>query len=224
MAPEISRRRLLALGSGALGGAAAGSLMPPSLRAALAAEPSSGGVRAVRHVVILMQENRSFDHCFGTLRGVRGFGDRNAVELPTGRPVHEQPAPGGGTVLPFPVRDAAEAQRKDLQFIGDLDHSWGGGARAWHQGWMDGWVSAKTAATMAYYDRRDLPLVRHRGDRRRKGAGAGLPAPADGPHRERPGQRLRVTSGPAVVPRRGDPRPGRPARAAVPGLTGMPCE
>ncbi|MEU0084307.1 phosphocholine-specific phospholipase C [Streptomyces sp. NPDC006274] len=158
MSPEISRRRVLALGTGAVGAATAGSLLPPSLRAALAAAPPSGGLRAVRHVVILMQENRSFDHYFGTLRGVRGFGDRNAVELPTGRPVHEQPAPGGGTVLPFPVRDAAEAQRKDLQYIGDLDHSWGGGARAWREGWMDGWVSAKTAATMAYYDRRDLPL------------------------------------------------------------------
>ncbi|MFD5099380.1 phosphocholine-specific phospholipase C [Streptomyces albidochromogenes] len=157
MSPDISRRRMLALGTGAVGAAAAGSLLPPSLRAAMAAEPPSGGLKAVRHVVVLMQENRSFDHYFGTLRGVRGFGDRNAVELPSGRPVFEQPGPLR-SVLPFPVRDAAEAQKKDLQYIGDLDHSWGGGAKAWNQGWMDGWVSAKTAATMAYYDRRDLPL------------------------------------------------------------------
>ncbi|MFF3338493.1 phosphocholine-specific phospholipase C [Streptomyces flavidovirens] len=157
MSPDISRRRMLALGGGAVGAAAAGSLLPPSLRTAIAAEPPSGGLGAVKHVVVLMQENRSFDHYFGTLRGVRGFGDRNAVELPSGKPVFEQPAPSR-TVLPFPVRDAAEAQKKDLQYIGDLDHSWGGGAKAWNQGWMDGWVSAKTAATMAYYDRRDLPL------------------------------------------------------------------
>lgn len=174
MATDMSRRRLFALGGGAVGAAAAGSVLPPSLRAALAAEAPAGGLDAVRHVVVLMQENRSFDHYFGTLRGVRGFGDRNAVELPTGRPVFAQPstgpstAPGtaptaraagdDGTVLPFPVRDAAEAQRKDLQYIGDLDHSWNGGAKAWNNGWMDGWVSAKTAATMAYYDRADLPL------------------------------------------------------------------
>ncbi|MBT2524150.1 phospholipase C, phosphocholine-specific [Streptomyces sp. ISL-99] len=157
MSPDISRRRMLALGGGAIGAAAAGSLLPPSLRTAIAAELPSGGLGAVKHVVVLMQENRSFDHYFGTLRGVRGFGDRNAVELPSGKPVFEQPAPSR-TVLPFPVRDAAEAQKKDLQYIGDLDHSWGGGAKAWNQGWMDGWVSAKTAATMAYYDRRDLPL------------------------------------------------------------------
>ncbi|WOX21927.1 phosphocholine-specific phospholipase C [Streptomyces solicathayae] len=158
MSPEISRRRLLALGGGALGAAAAGSMLPPSLQAAMAAEPPAGGLSAVRHVVILMQENRSFDHYFGTLRGVRGFSDRNAIELPSGKPVFEQPAALGRTVLPFPVRGAAETQAKDLQYIGDLDHSWGGGAKAWHGGWMDGWVTAKTAATMAYYDRQDIPL------------------------------------------------------------------
>ncbi|WP_137993199.1 phosphocholine-specific phospholipase C [Streptomyces vilmorinianum] len=155
---QMSRRRLLALGGGALGAAAAGSLLPPSLREAIAAGPPAGGMSAVKHVVILMQENRSFDHYFGTLRGVRGFGDRNAIELPSGKPVFEQPAALGRTVLPFPIRGAAETQQKDLQYIGDLDHSWSGGGKAWRGGWMDGWVSAKTAATMAYYDRQDLPL------------------------------------------------------------------
>ncbi|MEU6079725.1 phosphocholine-specific phospholipase C [Streptomyces sp. NPDC047108] len=159
MATDISRRRLLALGAGTAGAAAAGSLLPPSLQAALAAEPPPGGMDAIRHVVILMQENRSFDHYFGTLRGVRGFGDRNAITLPHGRPVFEQPGLLGlGHVLPFPVRDAAEAQKKDLQYIGDLDHSWDGGAVAWNNGWSDRWVTAKSAATMAYYDRRDVPL------------------------------------------------------------------
>ena len=159
MATDLTRRRLFAIGGGALGVAAAGSLLPPSLQAAIAAEkPASGGLRAIKHVVVLMQENRSFDHYFGTLRGVRGFGDRNAIELPGGKPVFEQPSGPLKSVLPFPVRDAAAAQQKDLQYIGDLDHSWDGGHKAWGQGWMNGWVTAKTGATMAYYDRRDLPL------------------------------------------------------------------
>lgn len=81
-----------------------------------------------------MQENRSFDHYFGMLRGVRGFGDRNAVELPSGKPVFEQPALPGTSVLPFPVRGAAETQKKDLQYIGALDHSWSGGGTAWAGG------------------------------------------------------------------------------------------
>ncbi|MFB8025732.1 MULTISPECIES: phosphocholine-specific phospholipase C [unclassified Streptomyces] len=163
MTTDMSRRRLFALGGGALGAAAAGSFLPPSLQAAIAAQPAGGktgggGIDAVEHVVILMQENRSFDHYFGTLRGVRGFADRNAVELPSGGSVFQQPGPAGTTVLPFPVREAAEAQKKDLQYIGALDHSWSGGAKAWAGGWMDGWITAKSAATMAYYDRRDIPL------------------------------------------------------------------
>ncbi|MFE6777411.1 phosphocholine-specific phospholipase C [Streptomyces sp. NPDC057702] len=163
MASEISRRRALALGAGGAGLAAAGSLLPPSLQEALAAQGAErhrgDGLHDIRHVVVLMQENRSFDHYFGMLRGVRGFGDRNAIELPRGGNVFEQPgALGVGTVLPFGVRGAAAAQRKELQYIGDLDHSWQGGAKAWHDGWMDRWVTAKTAATMAYYDRSDIPL------------------------------------------------------------------
>ncbi|MGA4839443.1 phosphocholine-specific phospholipase C [Streptomyces sp. G45] len=149
----------MAIGGGAVGAAAVGSFLPPSLQEAVAAghAPPAGGLGAIDHVVILMQENRSFDHYFGTLRGVRGFSDRNAIQLPSGKSVFEQPGPLR-TVLPFPVREAAAAQQKDLQYIGALDHSWTGGARAWRDGWMDGWITAKTAATMAYYTREDIPL------------------------------------------------------------------
>ncbi|MEU8998623.1 phosphocholine-specific phospholipase C [Streptomyces caniferus] len=164
MASGISRRRLLGVGAATAGAAAAGSLLPPSLRQALAADaarPARGGngLADLRHVVVLMQENRSFDHYFGTLRGVRGYADRNAVHLPGGRSVFEQPGLLGlGTVLPFPVRGAAAAQHKDLQYIGALDHGWDGGSRAWNGGWMNNWVNAKSPATMAYYTRQDVPL------------------------------------------------------------------
>ncbi|MEU7179573.1 MULTISPECIES: phosphocholine-specific phospholipase C [Streptomyces] len=164
MAPEVSRRRVLAVGAAAAGVAATGSLLPPSLQQAMAAEAArpahgKGGLRDIRHVVVLMQENRSFDHYFGMLRGVRGYADRNAVELPGGKSVYEQPGPlGVGTVLPFSVREAAAAQKKDLQYIGALDHGWDGGSKAWNGGWMNNWVTAKTAATMAHYDRQDVPL------------------------------------------------------------------
>ncbi|WP_344534489.1 phosphocholine-specific phospholipase C [Streptomyces albiaxialis] len=165
----MSRRRVLgtlaAGAAGAAGAAAAGSLLPPSLQSAIAAQagqagrPGKGGLGEIRHVVILMQENRSFDHYFGTLRGVRGYADRNAVRLPTGKSVFEQPgALGAGTVLPFSVREAAAAQKQEAQYISDLDHGWEGGSSAWHKGWMDNWVTAKTASTMAHYDRKDIPL------------------------------------------------------------------
>ena len=51
---------------------------------AVPAHSRTRSIEDVEHIVFLMQENRSFDHYFGTLRGVRGFGDPRAVRLPSG--------------------------------------------------------------------------------------------------------------------------------------------
>ena len=82
--PNIpNRRQFLRLAAHWAGGAAPQPALPPSIRDALAipAAKASGTIQDVKHIVILMQENRSFDHYFGTLRGVRGFGDRHPVPL-----------------------------------------------------------------------------------------------------------------------------------------------
>jgi phospholipase C len=77
----------------ALGSATAAAAFPRSITKALsiAANRKAGSIADVEHIVILMQENRSFDHYFGTLSGVRGFGDPRAVSLPSGNPVWYQP-------------------------------------------------------------------------------------------------------------------------------------
>lgn len=64
---------------GLLGAAGAAGVAPFIGRAG--ASPRRGRLEDVEHVVILMQENRSFDHYFGTMAGVRGFGDRTALRL-----------------------------------------------------------------------------------------------------------------------------------------------
>ncbi|HEY0463076.1 MAG TPA: alkaline phosphatase family protein, partial [Polyangiaceae bacterium] len=66
------RKFVKMLGAGALAAA-----LPQSIKRALAlpANNRQGSIEDIEHIVILMQENRSFDHYFGTLRGVRGFGD-----------------------------------------------------------------------------------------------------------------------------------------------------
>ena len=76
--------------------------LPQDLDKALAipAHNRSGTIEDVEHVVFLMQENRSFDHYFGTLRGVRGFADPHPVTLPSGRSVWHQPN-GAADLLPF---------------------------------------------------------------------------------------------------------------------------
>src|SRR3954452_5016215 len=143
---NVSRRRFLQLGAGAT----AASVLTPSITRALAIEGNhrTRSIRDVEHVVVLMQENRSFDHYFGTLRGVRGYGDPHPVTLPTGKDVFHQPD-GAGEVLPFhpAVEDAG------LAFLKDLDHGWEGGHEALNSGLYDRWIPAKSPATMAYLDR-----------------------------------------------------------------------
>src|SRR3954468_3258869 len=141
--PDINRRRFLQLA----GASAAFAAMANSIEqaAAIPAHRRFGDIKDVEHIVVLMQENRSFDHYFGSMRGVRGFGDPRPVTLPSGKPVWHQ-ADGTREVLPF----RPEADNLGLQFIQDLNHDWAGGHQAFNKGRYDQWVPAKTATTMAY--------------------------------------------------------------------------
>jgi phospholipase C len=148
---ELNRRRFLQLA----GGTATFSLLPNSIAraAAIPAHRRSGTIRDVEHIVVLMQENRSFDHYFGALRGVRGFGDPHPVVLPSGKTVWHQ-SDGTKDVLPF----RPEAANLGMQFLQDLNHDWNGGHKAWNNGKYDQWIPAKTATTMAYLTREDIPF------------------------------------------------------------------
>ena len=144
------RTFLQLLGAGAFAGA-----FNASIKRALAipAHHRTGTIADVEHIVFLMQENRSFDHYFGTLRGVRGFGDPRAVRLPSGDPVWNQPA-GASPVLPF----HPTAPELGLQFLEDLPHDWRTTHEAWNGGKYDAWVPSKGASTMAYLVRDDIPF------------------------------------------------------------------
>ena len=147
----FDRRQVLKLiGASGLGGA-----LPGSIANALAvpAHHRTGTIEDVEHIVILMQENRSFDHLFGTLRGVRGFSDPRAVTLPSGKPVWYQPT-ATGTLLPFrpPVTDVGQT------FLPDPPHGWNDTHAAWNGGRCDQWVPNKGAVTMTYHTRRDIPF------------------------------------------------------------------
>jgi phospholipase C len=158
--PGVTRRRFLqytALGTAAAaavgigGGPAAASVAGRSAARAL---PNgwSGTIADLKHVVILMQENRSFDHYFGTLRGVRGFGDKQILTYPNGNNIFQQPDAARtdlGYLLPYNLTD---------QVDGDLDHSWDGDHEAWNGGLWNNWVPAKTEETMGYFTRNEIPF------------------------------------------------------------------
>lgn len=148
---ELNRRRFMQLA----GGTAALTMLSDSIAraAAIPAQGSTGSIQDVEHVVVLMQENRSFDHYFGSLSGVRGFGDPRPVTLPSGKSVWHQEG-GGKEVLPF----RPKADNLGLQFIQDLNHDWAGGHKAFNNGKYDQWVPAKTSTTMAYLTREDIPF------------------------------------------------------------------
>src|SRR4051812_11943849 len=150
--PEINRRRFLQLA----GASAAFAAMANSIEqaAAIPAHRRSGDIQDVEHIVVLMQENRSFDHYFGTLNGVRGFGDPRPVTMPSGKPTFYQRNAAGQEILPF----RPEADKLRLQFIQDLAHSWSGAHAAFNGGKYDQWIPAKSSAAMAYLTRADIPF------------------------------------------------------------------
>ena len=110
----LTRRRLLK-GAAGMASAAAATLMPPNVRRMLAQQqPQHSSLGAIKHVVILMQENRSFDHYFGTLAGVRGFDDPDALKLPNQQSVFYQPDAENpkGYLLPFHLDTHASSAQK----------------------------------------------------------------------------------------------------------------
>ncbi|WP_034594025.1 phosphocholine-specific phospholipase C [Hamadaea tsunoensis] len=154
MAPPLNRRQLLGA-AGVTAGTAAAATLPAVVRDLLAAsstvEAGSGTIADVEHVVVFMQENRSFDHYFGTLKGVRGFGDPTAVAQTNGNSVFQQPS-GTGTRLPWRMNTTTTSGA----CAADLDHSFSGLHTVWNAGKHDQWVNHMGAETMGYFTRADM--------------------------------------------------------------------
>jgi len=166
----VDRRQFLgmagAAGLGALAAAAGGGASAATVRRAAAVRAAGSDLGAVEHVIFLMMENRSFDHYYGTYRGVRGFDDHakgklgafsqafpaNTTHQPTGR------------LLPFHL-DTVATDIADCTF--DLTHSWGPQHMCRNGGRMDAFVEVHTGPnnegteqgvlTMSHYTRADLP-------------------------------------------------------------------
>ncbi len=139
------------------------NLVPPSLLKAMSIEPIPGSTyKDAEHIVFLMQENRSFDHAYGTLKGVRGFNDPRVLKQTNGNPLWFQTNKAGETYAPFRL----DIKNSKITWMGSLPHSWTDMVAARNNGKMDTWLEAKKAGrsyekmplTMGYFDRKDIPF------------------------------------------------------------------
>jgi phospholipase C len=158
---NLTRRELLRLGAATvvaelaslgLDGCGGSSITSPSV------PPSCSKLTDIEHVVILIQENRSFDHYFGSYRGVRGFSDRSTVfQQPDPANTTSSPA---GALLPFHL----DTSKANAACTHDITHDWVPQHQSWNNGAMDGFVSSRfpidsndAVLSMGYYTRADLP-------------------------------------------------------------------
>jgi phospholipase C len=144
---DLTRRQLLIRGAGLAGAAGAATLLGQSgialaanrLASAALPPPAKSGIE---HVVVLMMENRSFDHFLGWLPNADGrqaglhYTDTDGVSHPT-------------------------AHLTEFQGCGhpDPDHSWEGGRIELDGGACDGWLmGANDEYSIGYYTAADLPF------------------------------------------------------------------
>ncbi len=155
----IDRRSLLTAGLAGAG------LFPAIARArAIDADVRTGTIKDVAHVVVFMQENRSFDHYFGAMAGVRGFGDRFPIPVPdVGErksasvwvQANSPKAKGPALIAPFALNTRQTFAHMRVE---GTPHLWPNAQDAWNEGRMDRWPAFKTEHSMGHYDQGDIPF------------------------------------------------------------------
>lgn len=119
-----------------------------------------GTIKDVEHVVILMQENRSFDHYFGTMPGVRGFADRFPLIQSNGDFVWNQHNAHPDkdetykkTLLPWYFNTD-----KDMgyEYFAGTPHYYNNAQYAYNHGKMNQWLPHKTDRSMGYFTENEV--------------------------------------------------------------------
>jgi len=155
----VTRREMIKTAAAAAAAGMSSACARDAFPRVLADASSCGHLTDIEHVVIFIQENRSFDHYFGSYRGVRGFAEHS--------PAFRQPDPANttdppvGALLPFHL----DTSKLNAACTHDITHDWVPQHESWHGGAMDGFVTSRlpinagdAALTMGYYARADLPF------------------------------------------------------------------
>lgn len=159
-----TRRSFLKKASFISGGTGLLQILPASIQKAMAIDPAPGSTYLdAEHIVFLMQENRSFDHTFGTLQGVRGYNDPRAIRQPGGNRVFLQADKNGDVYAPFRLN----IHDTKATWMSSLPHSWSNQVDARNNGHYNRWLEAKPSwkeeyngmpLTLGYHNREDLPF------------------------------------------------------------------
>jgi phospholipase C len=144
------------------------------IESALESEAAGSSLKDIEHVVILMQENRSFDHYYGVMSGVRGYSDTdvltqklNGKKYPIWDQFGYEPGVGQSTAGYLqPLHLLSDPPNEDGQTTNDITHDWGPQHDCWNDGAMDQWVTTHIASdgldnglvTMGHFTQKDLPF------------------------------------------------------------------
>src|SRR6266571_2611322 len=150
------------------GYAASGNLIGGNIQVRPAA-PATTDLSAIQHIVVLMQENRSFDNYLGHLRQFDPSLNVDAEPPNASNPDPTNPA--GPPIQAFHRSENLPSGWGKYCEVSDLDHSWNGSHQEWDGGKMDGFTQQnqynnpnplgpddpKGSRAMGYYDQTDLP-------------------------------------------------------------------
>lgn len=160
----MDRRTFLQKSGLLLAGLGTSNILHPAILKAFEIAPDEGSTfYDAEHIVILMQENRSFDHAFGSLKGVRGFRDQRAFVKSDGLPIFFQKSSKEEYAIPSRL----DIKNTKSTWMHDLPHSWKDQILARNEGKNDMWLKEKASGhleyselplTLGYYTREDLPF------------------------------------------------------------------
>ncbi|CKS63972.1 phospholipase C 3 plcC [Mycobacterium tuberculosis] len=161
----MSRRAFLAKAAGAGAAAVLTDWAAPVIEKAYGAGPCSGHLTDIEHIVLCLQENRSFDHYFGTLSAVDGFDTPTPLFQQKGWNPETQALDPTGITLPYRINTTGGPNGVG-ECVNDPDHQWIAAHLSWNGGANDGWLPAQartrsvanTPVVMGYYARPDIPI------------------------------------------------------------------
>lgn len=149
------RRDFLKTGAILSGVAGLNTALPAAIQKAFAINAPKGTTfYDAEHIVFLMQENRSFDHLFGCMKGVRGFNDPHIKTLPNGNKAWIQKSKTGAAHAPFHI----DINKTKITWQGGLPHDWPDQSKARNDGKYDQWIPQKSEMCMGYFNRADVPF------------------------------------------------------------------